>query len=1379
MSTIKRDEQVEITAYAALLKGDHLSLFDSIDRPFLIFGKNAKEQTERFLECIQDTRKVILRRNNERLSFFYKRTIYGKYPKRCYAFKTPKDVSKSSELIRILFLSMPNLKEKSYAPKNRFEEIFNTAKDPETLDDSDMGSLLDDDDHGGSEVELFTKNNPYVEMKNTYLLSTNDSLYLVGEPVPTKISDGIADCEVFDTLPGTAKSFVLIATNTGYLKMIYMKDNTEEPCCIQSSLLGREGTWHIVKHATANQFVAVNMITGVCKFFKFEQFSRFQLINNLTIDNASILDCIFLPNKIKSHFLLFIAALRCHRLVYFCIEWDFEASASKWVHHLPYFSDEKPERSIPIGDRKCFVFFHDEIHLVCADQIMSGETNFKKFHFNALKDVLSFFDAPILLKKLQGINERQFAEFTDCTVLASKSGNIVICLTNDANEIRLYSLTRFKGLKSICAAVGQAQRVEEYNIAIVSFSRTLELTIDITDIDLLDEKSNIPSLHRIIMKHTMDSSTEEASELLVLSPPKMTSRFATKLWTVSPVALTHLQRQFPVRKLNAICTLSEFELFNHLEIVDLSKLGSTVGTKLLDERDENNERKYFIFGSDKLLTSQAYILDTTDGNPKIVELDDLFCGKNELTLAVFFPQQDAMVQVTESTVYLESHLSDSDVLPTQFSPGWKIEGVSYLLNKVIIWSISEKRVSYIDDIQSLVDGNSFKKSALIEEQMLNLSLDTEFLFIDLEGCHLLVTANKGLLGYAWKDIVSDERKTSKPKIVYPKKCRCLKWFAPELCFVTNDHEFIIFNMSINAGKTLEMCYGKKDIRIKGIDSCNGLVFSTQEITLFSIRRSNNSVDCYDLKLPYQSRVNPILDVHVDANAQIVFVLYSTGLRVFDMSYLSWNYSSYLLRATKQSNKKSIFIKKLNRLLVINFCNREWDCLKLSDGKILALNPMVLADSIANPLLDVVEIPNSSKYVSLVIIFKHTLKLVNLIPYHGKIVIKEKCKQDFHEHFLFPHVEVNENGECYILQIPKEMDGSENIKKAKICCYELRNCEELHLVTSIYLRVPSDDSIKEFRLVGRDHILIRSSLYAKAFLLNNISSSEHNARVLPINNPPNLNIFKMAPLDNETFVIVYRCQERPDHISELHFFHKDDISFTNHMLSFPADGSVNLFEESIKIANEEEENLASTDEEIDGHPSPAAELNERPSENGSENETGGESGNEYMQELEVNDIPSSQASTLSFSGNELDIEMDEVDEIDAFGVEPREVSQNIPEEQHQMNSPQSFPSAFDGEQRRVNNFQFESEDDELEESTRCTSLRRPYKKIKLDKSVMDVKYDPAARLLYVLTTGGSVLVFAGTSETAADNNERHNNSGYRISTHELNKTQANMDLRTFA
>ncbi|GAV48641.1 hypothetical protein ZYGR_0N00450 [Zygosaccharomyces rouxii] len=1325
----------------------------------------------------------------DRSWFEFEKTICGRKPLRCIPTFMPGD-SKGhwNQLLRIKSMTT-GATATTFAPQKELEEVFGIVRDPESLEDSDIDDFLSNSQKIDSHHK-FDEGITEIPLHREYLLVSPNSVFKAGDSRQTLLDGGIVDCQVVNTLPGKLGSILLITTPAGYVLSMLLDLEDNKPIILQYwKLRQNSGDWYIVKHQSDEQFVVINKEKGICKFFEFRDPLHFTLVNNLSIDNTKFLSCSFFLNTSKSHYLFFVPSIRYHRMVLFCIEWDSNRPEMKEVHQLTYLNGYEVNYCVPVGYNVCLVSGGCQHYLVSAHQIMSGETSFQHFESNFLEGLCSYFDAPILLEKIKNCHEDLFDQFKKCTVLATFSGNIGICLWDEDGEVAFYSLTRFKGLKDICPVDYQETENNEYEIVVISFGRTLRLTLDVKCIQQLSSDTTISPLNGVLLKHTMDSSTEENSKLMVFSPPKNNSRIPAELWLTSSMAISHLQTFAPVKKLHGLCKLRQFQVFNNLKVFNCSNFNDNLRETLLQGLEiGNNSEVYLIIASDLISMSKAFLLNVTSSGSNAMELDDLLQSVAGDNVEIFFSPGDNMVQITRDTVYVDSLGSSEDEKIEKYSPGWKIDGAAYCGTRVILWNIDQLQISYINNIDELSETTTFIQSGFFKEILRGTKEDYEenlnrepekykdglcpfFFSFDItqvdDGTVFVYLAHScGMVKYSWEDLfLSSDRNDT----------RSLLTCAPNVAFLAlKEHVYakscdghIIGADHINSSfRNINVAYNDRDFQIRPFDDNAVIIFSPQEITIVSMSSSSeNEGDdkFYELKLPFQSKANPILDVSVDAKSKRVFVLYADGLEVFELFYSTWNSSNYLLRSTK-TLKRIFFIEKINRMLVVNLRAREWDCIKLVDGKSLSLDATALKTPKNSKLVDVIEIPSNKedKNVHLLLHFGNLLKLVRLVPQKGRIIVKVVTQREFDAE-LFHRIETVEDGK-FIVYVASSVSVLSQKPYSQFMLMRISELDQLEEISK--LEFPDELHLRDFKLCGKD-VAVVSEGYDRLFLFKDFFrlAALKRPMAIAIKMPAASKIEKICPIGTDSFVVAVSCEGRSDHLSELLFCNRDDICLNRESDSDSSKGDV-LYDAAVvddiqrreegdfyRIELDEDEEDEDDEDEDDDNGGPIGLRLARRGDNWDGN---------YRDFLDRIINGPRFASNEDWEFDDVDMEyeageheendresdsdedmldtddMDEMDETDAFG---RRSDYNFP---FNTDSTQATGSEALG-------CLFNTSD--LAESISSSRFRKPYQVINLDKSIKDIRYSSEEKKLFVLTMDGSVLIFRGFYQNLQKDHEK--------------------------
>ncbi|QLL33731.1 hypothetical protein HG536_0F00560 [Torulaspora globosa] len=1106
---------------------------------------------------VEEDPQVILRAVLPKLYFKRCNTIEGKKPRKCLSLVLPR--YRTEERKAPVLITTRNATStsdaKPYAHLRAMEEVFDISNDPETLEDSEIEELLHQSPLEGPEGDELEKSSA-TTLERIYLLVTENSICRVGDVMPLFTHRGIDECQVFNL--GDANPIIVVTLTTGHLYGMTINKTLEYVTLNYCLDLGSDGPWCVRRHQHAKEFMTFNGREGVCKFFEIGNQGQVQAVNNLVLDDCTILECIFFPNENDSHFFLFIAALQSNRLMYYCIEWDTSEPKVKKVHYLTYWTDHTFEACAPLSDNKILVFYVGVLEVISANQLMSGETNFNRSEAGNLRAIRDHFYAPKLLELLKRERAEEFSKFEHCLVVGALSGHINACLVDGNDQTTIYSLTRFKGLSGLCSMDERADLDNEYPLIVISYGRTIELFIDIGEMRPTTSANLVSSFSALTFKHTMDSSSEGTSEIMVVPPRKRWGRHASEIWLTSPTAITNFQTSGSLRKVYRICKLRHISFFNSARCYPLNGLQPEFRNRLSRDLGKLGQQAYIIFGTDRTPVSTApsstcLTLDLSTAEPQLTEVDDLMIRTDEECFEVFLTSR-FLIQVSRRSIYAQSLKFGIDDEPIIYSPGWRIDGVARFEQAVIIWNDKERQMQYIEDI-NCIDKKEFPAINLSDDGMTGIEegqLECQLvrgsdgkIIVYLAGNGKLIKLSPNLSGPAKAiTLCSGQIKTM----------TCLKdW----LCFIRNGGEIIAVRHSDLSMQSVDLDFQFSDIRLRKMNDCSCLVFSTQEVAVFTLADTDSFRYCfYELNLPYETNVNAsIVDVQVDEVNGKVFLQRFDGLHVLEMSYYSWNRSKYILRSTRDMNKKFIFVEKINRMLVVNFDSRKWDCIKLSNGKTLSLNPSVLFEETAS-LVDVVEIPTEDKSVTLVLNFGKLIKLVHLLPQRGKIIVKQGHKVCFGFPIL-PFAAIRPDGGLYILRA--EHKNETQLDEATILAVEVSETG-LKFTQGLTFYIEDVRQIKEFKIYGRD-IIVNHAGYNTIFLLKDIRKSmlRKQIKIIALEVDPGFSLRSLHPLNGDCFVAAVQSREPSVTLSHLLFFHRSDVELQSSLDGMPAGQQYDYFE----------------------------------------------------------------------------------------------------------------------------------------------------------------------------------------------------------------------------
>lgn len=1112
-----------------------LSVIQDIDEPLSYRGID--EDDVDISKRVEEDPQLILRAHLPKLYFKRCNTIEGRKPRKCLSLALPRCLRRERKAPVLVTArnATSSSDVKPYASSAAMEEVFDITKDPETLEDSDIEELLQQSPMEEPESGKLEKSNA-ITLERIYLLLTENSICRLGDVTPLFTHQGIDECQIFK--PEKANPVVVVTLTTGHLYGLSI-DETLEYITLNYCLdLGSDGPWCLRRHQKAQQFMTFNGRESVCKFFQIGDQGQIQAVNNLVLDDCTILECVFFPNENDCHFFLFIATLQSNRLTYYCIEWDTNEPKVKKVHYLTYWTDHNFEACAPLSDNKVLVFYNGVLEVISANQLMSGETNFNKSEAGNLRGIRDHFYAPKLLELLKRERGEEFSRFQHCLVVGALTGHINACLVDGNDHITIYSLTRFKGLSGLCSMDERADLDNEYPLIVISYGRTIELFIDVREMRPTTPTNLVSSFSALTFKHTMDSSSEGTSEIMVIPCRKRFGRQTSDMWLTSPTSITNFHTSVPLRKVYRICKLRHVPFFNSLRCYPLNSLQPEFRNRLSRDLGTLGHQAYIIFGTDRTPvdvppSSICLTLDLSTPEPQLTEVDDLMIKTDDECFEVFLTSR-FLIQVSRTSIYAQSLEFGIDDKPNLYSPGWQIDGVAHFEQAVIIWNNKQHEMQYIDDINGIIDKKQFCTINLSDEGMIGLEegqLDCQLMRGSDGKTIVYLAANGRLMRFSPNPTGPAETTT-----LYSGQIKTMTCLKDWLCFIRDAGEIMAIRHSDLSMQSVDLDFQFSDIRLRKMNDNTCLVFSTQEVAIFTLSDTDNFSYCfYELNLPYEASVSAsIVDVQVDEANGKVFLQRFDGLHVLEMSYYSWNRSKYILRSTRDINKKFIFVEKINRMLVINFDSHKWDCIKLSNGKTLSLNPSVLFEETAS-LVDVVEIPTEDKSVTLVLNFEKLIKLVYLLPQRGKIIVKQGDQVSFDSPIL-PFAAVRPDGGLYMLRA--EPRSGDQLDKVSILVAEVR-AAGLKITEGITLYTEDARQIKEFKIYGRD-IVINHAAYNSIFLLRDIRKSmlRKEIKIIALEVDPGLSLTSLHPLNNDCFVAV--VQSTSVTLSHLLFFHRSDV-----------------------------------------------------------------------------------------------------------------------------------------------------------------------------------------------------------------------------------------------
>ena len=577
------------------------------------------------------------------------------------------------------------------------------------------------------------------------------------------------------------------------------------------------------------------------------------------------------------------------------IEWNSNEIKKKEVYQLTVFDGEKTNMIVPIGLNACLVETPLRFSLVSANQIMSGETEFRSFQLKALKGIKSFFSAPLLLAKLQELDSHTFGKYQYCTIISSSTGNICFCVTERSTiingNLKLYELTRFKGLKSISSlpsnAINLNHKSSSYALIVISFSRTLELTLTLEDLKCLDTRDVVKPLKNIIFKHTVDSSTEENSQILAFTSSKVYNTHTgsnindtknSQIWLTSSNAITQPCIDYKLRKTHQIVHLKQFQIFKDLKIWKCKDLNLTLLHRLGIKHSKTESS--LIFATDAASNNRIFLLDLTmtttinndDSVQGLINIEDLLCNTENETILLDFTKKN-LIQVTRNKIYIDP--IDSDRSFFEISPGWEFEYATCNNGILIVWNTKLGNISFIENVDK-IDESNFSTSLLTSGErmnmffkqlgaMTNVKFEIKEFKKDPIEYEIWIFFSGRIIRTPFSSWINDSLDFSNE---YNLNAHQVLINGSYLCALDYESFFEAYTFEKNRLEKGSRCTSRvnfhgKDIELRSFSENQCLAFSAFEIFIIDLAPISRSkeLDFYKLKLPHLGNFNSIIEVY--------------------------------------------------------------------------------------------------------------------------------------------------------------------------------------------------------------------------------------------------------------------------------------------------------------------------------------------------------------------------------------------------------------------------------------------------------------------------------------------------------------------------------------
>lgn len=883
---------------------------------------------------------------------------------------------------------------KSLMPLDQLHDEFGLGmeRDPETLDDSDLEILAEQSGYtkAGSIPKKFGG-----DSLSATVVVNEDTIHLLGSSDEYTCPSYVTDCKVLKGCKKNEDDLVLMTTDNEKLCAIIFDENLK-PVIIQWWNLAVEGdtrgTWRIAIDHKGGQFGLFS--NTLVKFFKRRDRFHCELVNNLYFEESRILSCCFLQGKdFNDHSMMFLSVLRLQRLIYCICEWDSFQEEKKEVYPLTLLSGEVTQLVLPLNQNRCLLWTKNDVQLVSANQIMSGDPSFRSLDRSIFGTPMeSYFEDPELLSKLQN-SHPDLSQFTHCSVFATSNGALCCCLVDSNDEIRFLGLTRFKGLKNIFKASNDGLEFDQYRVFISSFGKVFELILDLTGIGIFSKDYKIPSLKNICKRRTVDAGYPNSETLMLLTSARRPRDDASELWLTSQSTLSHLTPDGYTQSVTCLVTLKSFEEYNMIHVVEINNLDDFWKSQFQDHPDTLNSHDILLIGTNMSSESRAFLI-----NPEyqtlcegIVELDDILPNNSTGSL-LFFISAKKVVQVSKSSIFVDNLEDGSE---WHKSPQWEIDGAIHCGQRVVVWNKLKSCLLLIDDINMEGDLMSFELQCPLNSKF---QVITDVSFLEEGNDTSLLVACSGIL-YIYRCGLMMSNDILPTRILDSFKAHFLATHGHQVVISNQDGEiFVKYEVGVLSSEAfykinpIPRAREPYELRFYGQDTC--LLFTPKDLKLLNFENRG----LQPITFPDRRKTSSIIEVKVSKG--LIFVLFNDGLEIVKTSYVTRAPKSIVVKSTRSIGKKYVFLRKINRMLIMDTQKKTMDCAKLENGKLMSLDSRALRNF--ETISDIMELQDETSVTSLVISGSEqkgdehsTLpmtKIIQIIPRPGRLSIKELLKK---------------------------------------------------------------------------------------------------------------------------------------------------------------------------------------------------------------------------------------------------------------------------------------------------------------------------------------------------------------------------------------------------
>ncbi|KAL3229753.1 hypothetical protein RNJ44_01889 [Nakaseomyces bracarensis] len=823
------------------------------------------------------------------------------------------------------------------------------------------------------------------DLQEIHMVVSNNRVRFMDNISPTNLNMAIHDMLPLH-VEGCGDLLVISEKYTGKVYLCYASLLLNKVTTIDTYESQGSKSWNIRVSSSSRSLVFFDKQTGSCEVVNVTPDYKFHHMGQIKFGEdgeASISQAEFLNNEDNSRtYLLFIIS-RMNVISYVLVEYNSDdIDNDSAIHELPHLTYNKTINGlIPLSNKNFLLFSINKFSLVNVDQIMSGELVFPTISSKLVKGTIDWIHAPELLQHLKENNSEEFDRFTDCVIVTTAIGNITAIFISNISEVISYPLTRLKGIRSISPMFYQNSLNKNiYEIVALTFGRSMVIKIDLNLAFPSGHQERKDSIRQALLdKKIIGCDSEISSELIFVKPSYVLDEVDPELWLGAPNAICRLNKSSPTEKYIMSTYMDSVIDYDRILNIDSILKGALRGRNPIDD------------------TISLLLLSSSQGRSEILSVDsnynfcnryyqDILIDANVETLD-FYEVEDYVVQVTPQLIFLK-HINTLDIITYPITDGIILK-ISHV-NKFIIFQKGEK-LYYITDITKISEIACQELKPLSDPEHQKAVTDMcVFQKLDiLSNCAITICAI--LVGNVLTTLQLNPRKAAFEN----KACIDMDSYgiASQLVF-HNDHIIVKTDRCLVLLKVKETALifdsciwcdrSGKDWRIKPVKNGDLLMFDCD--SLFLIKVDKNFVK-HEIDLCRNKKDDIIIDACLlnDDTNSVAAINYG-GLQISTKRYSSWYSDNHILHHTRNPNKAFLYLSKLNRMLVVDKDIGNWDIVKLKGNKTLPLDESYLKNREGEIFTNFIELETHPNETMLLMTMEKYIRIVKISTRRSKIQI---------------------------------------------------------------------------------------------------------------------------------------------------------------------------------------------------------------------------------------------------------------------------------------------------------------------------------------------------------------------------------------------------------